>query len=230
MSSRVAVPDSCVKSSWEIAGFFPSFGKKSVHMNPTKPFSLALSLLTVLLLTSLGCRSDGPEPAPQISAPLVALSYDGANQTAPLLPGGVTYEAAIRIPQADLGTTTAGVLETVYLYIQDVPESGTLLVYSKSTNETPDELLYSSVISADLKENSWNTHTLTREVVIPDQDIWIAFRFSHAFDQQTIGCDAGPGSPEGDWLYESSDNSWIPLKQRSPGVNINWNIRAAVRP
>ena len=199
-------------------------------MNPAKPFSFPLYLLIGLLFTNFACKSDGPGPEPQISAPLIALNYDGANQTAPLLPGGVTYEAGIRILQGELGTASGGVLETVYLYIQEVPESATLLVYSKSINDTPDELLYSSVITTDLEANSWNTHSLSREVVLPDQDIWIAFRFAHAFDQQTIGCDAGPGSPDGDWLYESSDNAWTPLVQRSPGVNINWNIRAAVRP
>jgi hypothetical protein len=44
---------------------------------------------------------------------------------------------------------------------------------------------------------------------------------------QSIGCDAGPAAPDGDWLYQDSDQEWQTFRQRT-GESINWNIRGKV--
>jgi len=45
---------------------------------------------------------------------------------------------------------------------------------------------------------------------------------------QTIGCDAGPNSTGGDWLYQESDGRWLTFQQRTTTESINWNIRGFV--
>ncbi|MEM7657873.1 MAG: hypothetical protein AAF399_17235 [Bacteroidota bacterium] len=192
----------------------------------TSTFLLAVSLLIVLS----ACDRNSVAPSPVIESPLIGLFYDGNNQDAPLLQGGRTYEAGVRFPQSELGNASGGTAETIYLYIQDLPESCSVKLYANSSDNTPENLLYSAVISSDIEENSWHAHEVGREVILPDEDIWVVVQFSHAFNQQTLGCDPGPAAPDGDWLLDSNDGDWLPLVQRAPGVNINWNIRLAVQP
>lgn len=176
-----------------------------------------------------GCQPDPVSPEPVIEAPKIALHYDDANQDAPALTGARTYEGAIRIPQSDLGDAIGGTMTEVYFFIQEVPESASIKIYSGSNGDGPGDRIYSGVASSGIQANAWNTHSLNRTVEIPDDDLWISFSFSHTLDQRTLGCDVGPAAPNGDWLFDNTVGTWQKLSNIS-AVNINWNLRAAVLP
>lgn len=181
------------------------------------------------LFTFTACDPDSVSPEPVIESPKIALHYDAANQDAPSLTGARTYEGAIRIPQSELGDALNGTLTEVYFFIQELPESASIKIYSGSDGNAPKTQLYSGVVSNNIQANAWNTHSLNRSVDIPDDDLWISFSFSHTLDQRTLGCDIGPANPNGDWLFDNVAGSWLKLSNVS-AVNINWNIRAAVLP
>lgn len=194
---------------------------------------LKVSTYFILLSISIflfACGGEQISPEPVIEAPLIALNYDSANEDAPSLVGATTYEGAIRIPKDDLGTAVNGTITEVHFYIQELPQSASLKIYSGSTGDTPTTQLYSAVISSEIEANTWNTHTLRQSVSVPDEDLWISVTFAHTLDQRTLGCDVGPANPNGDWLYSNATGQWTRLNSLSPAISINWNIRAAVMP
>ncbi|MDX1909617.1 MAG: hypothetical protein SF053_21440 [Bacteroidia bacterium] len=191
-----------------------------------KPALIPTVVLSMLLVTA--CEDTQILPEPVIDAPQRALKYDGSNVTAPQLPAN-SYEAAARFAGGSLGFAT-GTLEDVYFYILDRPSSCTIKVYEGTADNAPDSLIYSAVVSSDVVANSWNRHTLTRDVKVGAKDLWIAVKFSHSLDQRTLGCDAGPAAADGDWLLDAADGQWIKLVNRTSLININWNIRGAVTP
>ena len=188
---------------------------------------IRFSLLMLSLLLALSCnRSD---PAPQPEPPQVVIHYDAENRTAPNLPGS-TYEAAIRLGPEVLADVQGGTLQAVYYFFRDLPETATIKVYRGTVDNAPATEVYSGIVSNDLQENSWHTHTLTSPVALDGEDIWVAVRFGHGGLLRSIGCDPGPAVTDGDWLYDSLDGLWRTFRQRSPGADINWNIRAVVAP
>jgi hypothetical protein len=192
-----------------------------------KPFCL----LSLLLLLLLGCREEAPQPAtdPEIVAPLVALNYDASNADAPALPGD-SYEGAVRFSAADLQPWPEGELVSVFFYLQDLPSNCNVVVYQGTENGAPQTLVYTAGVSRQVQANSWNEHVLSNPVSLGDEDLWIGIRFSHSGNQRTLGCDLGPAAPDGDWMYSTSDQQWIPLNERAPAIDINWNIRSVVDP
>ncbi|RMG55693.1 MAG: hypothetical protein D6722_27520 [Bacteroidetes bacterium] len=169
------------------------------------------------------------DPAPQPDAPLSVVHYDGENRTAPNLPGS-TYEAAIRLGPEELAPVQGGTLAAVYYFFRELPETATVKVYKGTVDNAPENEVYSAIVSGDLQENSWHTHELSNPVALDGEDIWISVRFAHADARRSIGCDPGPAVTDGEWLYDSLDGLWRTFQQRSPGANINWNIRAVVSP
>jgi len=75
--------------------------------------------------------------------------------------------------------------------------------------------------------NDWNSHVLPTPVSVPAGDLWVSLEFTHAAPLRVIGCDAGPAAPDGDWLYSSTDGTWLTFGQRFAG-SVNWNIRAVI--
>ncbi|MCB0841831.1 MAG: hypothetical protein KDE26_01055, partial [Bacteroidetes bacterium] len=182
-------------------------------------FILPITFIAILIFSS--CEKTSITNGPDIQPPLVALSYDGANNDAPLLPAA-TYEAATMFPKEDISDLLGGKLIEVYYYIRDVPVSSTIKIYKKSDSDGPLDLIYSEVTTNDLKGRSWNKHILKSPVEITDDDLWISLKFTHTSQTGSIGCDLGPAVDNGDWLLDSADGLWIPLSQRA-GININWN-------
>lgn len=201
---------------------------------PHPPFLIYLFMLTPmkkiwlfpLCLLVLGCNPNDLAPVPD--PPLTVVHYDGENRTAPNLPGS-TYEAAIRLGAAELGDVLGGELTGVYYYFRDLPETATLKLYRGSVDNAPAQEIYSAIVSSTLTEQSWHTHELSSPIVLDGSDIWISLRFGHSGNRRTIGCDPGPAVAEGDWLYDELDGLWRTFRQRSPGADVNWNIRAIVR-
>lgn len=214
---------------WDIDGLACIFDKNKFAMFSQLNFSTYVFLLTASICL-FACGGEQLSPEPVIEAPLVALNYDSSNQDAPSLAGATTYEGAIRIPKDDLGSAVNGTISEVYFYIQELPQSASLKIYSGSTGDTPATQIYAAVISSEIEADTWNTHTLRQAVSVPDDDIWISVTFAHTLDQRTLGCDVGPANPNGDWLYSNSTGEWTRLNTLSPAISINWNIRAAVMP
>lgn len=171
-------------------------------------------LFLVLLLNS--CVDDNI--APQV------LRYDGANLSAPqMLPGD--YQMAARFPASALQAYQGKLLEEVQVYIQDRPARAEIVVYGSGGATTPGPVLYSAVVTADLRRDQWNSHLLDTPVTIGDQDLWIAIMVRHQDPMGTVGCDPGPAVENGDLLMDD-DGNWTDLRAFSNNaVNINWNIR-----
>lgn len=180
---------------------------------------IALLFLAVSL-TLIGCQED------EIIDRENLLSYDGPNNTAPLLPIG-EYEAAARFTSAELAQYVGQKLVEVSFFIGDLPRDCVVKIYDQGTPTTPGTLLYQASVSNSLNPRSWNNHEVRRPIDITGKDLWIAVNVYHNDVLQSIGCDAGPAIPDGDWLYEDSDQQWQTFQQRT-GESINWNIRGRV--
>lgn len=195
----------------------------------TKSLSVLLWLLPVLTATLISCDRQSLSPAPVIEPPLIQIHYDGENVTAPLLPAGV-YEAGIKLTPLELIGLNGRRLREVILFVESIPVAATVRIYEGSSNGGPDVLRSSHAVRSDLEPNSWNRILLPTAVDIDvEQDVWIAFRFETGSPSQTLGCDAGPASEHGEYLYERADNLWQKLSARTAGgININWNLRAVI--
>jgi len=156
-----------------------------------------------------------------------SMHYDGVNANAPFLPAGTTIAAA-KFPHNVLKLYDGKQIETVDLYIYDLPASAILVFYGTGNNNSPGTKLFEKDISTEIDTFRWNTVTLDTPFQIPASgDLWIALRVTDPEALQVIGCDAGPNKEGGDWLYQSDDEQWRTFRDRSPD-DINWNIRAMI--
>jgi hypothetical protein len=178
-------------------------------------------------LFNLGCNRDKNPLEPGDNTTMESLHYDAGQLSSPLLAGG-TYEAAARFTAAQIGDWAGGEIVEVQFYVANRPQTCEVKIYGANSVVMPGGLLYSADVSSATTANAWNTHTLTTPVTLGASDIWISIKFTHSALQPTIGCDPGPAVTDGDWLFSSADDAWMPFNQRS-GISINWNIRGTVR-
>jgi len=185
-----------------------------------------LILGLIALVFACGNDDDNSPGEPQIEE---GLFYDGPNANAPFLPAG-EYEAAVRFPAGQTSQYSGRQLRSVYLYFYNLPTGVQVKIYSGEDSSTPDSLLYSGNITRnELTAFAWSEHVLDAPLQITGTDLWVSTRFVHPFDQQSIGCDAGPrNSNGGDYLFEESNNAWTTYQDLTNGESINWNIRAEV--
>lgn len=187
------------------------------------------SLLVLCLLIGSGCSNSSDDGGQVLDPPgsdEVQLHYDSANVTSPFLVAA-TYEAAARFPSAETAAVDEGALTEVRFYVASAPASCRVKIYGANAPDSPGTELYSADVTASIVPNSWNSHELQNSVAITNQDLWISIEFTHAAGQSTIGCDGGPADADGNWLFASTDLSWITFQQRA-GADINWNIRGIV--
>ena len=154
------------------------------------------------------------------------MRYDGANNSAPILPTG-DAEAAIRFNGQTLDFYAGKKIDAVQYYIYNPPAVAEIVIYGQGSGNTPGAVLYEQTITSALGANSWNTIPLLSPLDLPTGEVWIGIRMEIASTSQVIGCDAGPAQEGGDWLFQSSDNAWLTFRGRG-GESINWNIRAKV--
>ena len=177
-------------------------------------------LVFVPLLAISACKKD--------DEPDNLLNYDGPNFTGPILAAG-DYEAAARFTPAQTGRFEGRRLEEVTWFMGVRPASCKVHIYGPGSANSPGALLYSAEIQVDnIQVPAWNTHRLSPTLPIDGEDLWISIAFTHTQEQQSIGCDAGPNRPNGDWLFDSNDGQWETFLQRTTTENINWNIRGVV--
>jgi len=178
---------------------------------------LMISLCSLLMFSS--CKDDDGE---------ILLNHDGSNFNAPELPAN-TYESAALFPSSFTGNDADNELYAIQYYIRSTPSSAELRVYRGGSSE-PDSLIYSANVLTQIINESWNSHTIPEPIILDGENIWITFRYTQLSVQRTLGCDEGPATANGDWLFDSADGFWTPLSTRTNStININWNLRGLVR-
>lgn len=149
------------------------------------------------------------------------LNYDGDNIDAIGLMDGGTFYGAARFPSEMVAIFENYDLESVDVYIGDVPTEIKLKVWGAGTTTTVGDLLFEQTFTAT--EDSWNTVTLDNPVVIDGTDIWVGFEITHTPSAYVLGLGDGATVQDGNWL--SLDAAmWEHLSDY--GLEGNWNIRA----
>ncbi len=148
----------------------------------------------------------------------------GLNDAPFLLPGD--YVTAVRFTASDLSDFQGRQLESVEYYLRNTPNQCEVRVYTGSTGNGPETLVYSESVTVEMEANTWNSHSLSTPVDIGGEDIWLAIRLVLSAEDQTIGCDVGPAVTNGDWIVSDVNNLWATYRDfTNPTVSINWNIR-----
>ena len=156
-----------------------------------------------------------------------SLRYDSDNVTAPILPPD-TYETAARFPENVTRDYVGKNLTQISYYIAETPLQTTLKIYSGGTSNAPGQVVYEATLTGTITQNAFNAHVLSTPLEITGEDLWVSIRFRLNRGLQSIGCDAGPGDVNGDWMYQESTNEWTSFNAFSGGESINWNIRGVV--
>ena len=153
------------------------------------------------------------------------LNYDGDNATAPQLPPG-NYNFSMRLPSTTLSRYEGQSVKAVSFYMFDVPSSAILTIYDDQVSE-PGTLIASEDVTNLLATDGWTTIEFGSPITIDGSGLWVGLDVSLDNVMQTVGCDAGPGNVNGDWLYDGADGEFIRFEDRL-GESINWNIRVTV--
>jgi hypothetical protein len=155
----------------------------------------------------------------------VILNYDGENNDAIGLTAGGSFSVAARYPAAMVNPYNGYELTSVQVYINDLPSSPSLKIWSAGSATAPGTLLVDQAFTA--VANSWVTIELNTPVEIDGTDIWVGYAVTHGASQFPAGTDAGPANIDGAWI--SMDGiAWDRLFELAPTLNYNWNIRATL--
>lgn len=181
--------------------------------------SLFLSLFFVFT-----CQSDDDESEifQNSVGSTIQLHFDGENDNSPSLAGG-SYVVALKLPVEELQTFEGRSILGINVFVREVPDSASLVVYKGTARREPVELVTEKDISAELNGNQWNNLQLDEPVAIAGDDYWFALKFSHVDQLAVIGCDAGPANENGNWISGLLNESWIQFT-----ADVNWNIRAVI--
>lgn len=181
---------------------------------------LLFTLSAVLALTA--CKKDDPNPTDDN-----VLHYDGENSSGPLLVAG-THELAVRFPAAMFADHVGKRLDAVRFFVGILPAACEVKIYGQGTATQPGPLLYTANVGDVLSAPTWNEHKINGNLLAANEDRWVAIAVRHDQTQQSIGCDAGPRKPDGDWLFMSTDGDWKTYQERT-GESVNWNIRLVLQ-
>ncbi|MEL6388606.1 MAG: hypothetical protein AAFQ02_00475 [Bacteroidota bacterium] len=183
---------------------------------------LSYLILLALGLVLFSCSDDSDEPTEGL-----IINYDSDNVTAPNLPAGF-YEFAVRFPANITRDLVDRQLTQVSFYLYERPDELWITVSPDATATTPGNLLVEQQVT-NLRSNSWNTISLDSPYTFSNNaPIWIGVQIIHNQSAlQTVGCDAGPANPNGDWLFDDADGQWLTFRDRV-NDSVNWNIRAII--
>lgn len=116
-------------------------------------------------------------------------------------------------------------IESVTLYINDVPETCKIVIYGEGTQHTCGPLITEQTFIPTAK--TWNTITLDKPVTIGQEDLWIGVHFSGCEPgTYQIGVDNGPVAEGFGGLVNIGGTEWWTLPEL--GLNANYCIRANV--
>ena len=179
--------------------------------------------LLVLVIAS----SCGSDDEPEVAENSTVLNYDGENQTAPTLPAGL-YEFAVRFPSLIMRNVEGRNITQVSFYLYNIPSDLYINISPDLTPTLPGNILYTQQVT-NLESNSWNTVTLDQPYSLDGNPLWIGIEVTQNDQIQTVGCDAGPADPNGDWLYDEENKEWETFSIRTnQNESVNWNVRAIV--
>lgn len=179
-----------------------------------------LSLL-LLVLAVAACGDDEDQLGAE-------LSYDGPNFTGPVLDAGV-HTFAARFTSNEIANYVGQDLERVSFFLGLLPAKVELVVFGEGTDASPGAELYRIDLTQRVTPGQFNDHRLQNPITLSEQDYWLAVEVTHDERQQSVGCDAGPRDPNGDWLFSTPNSGWDSYLQRTNGAeSVNWNIRGHV--
>ena len=179
-------------------------------------------LLPIFILFS-SCGDDGPE----VPSEATVLSYDGENLNAPTFPPGL-YEFAARFPSTLTRELEGQSLTQVSFFMYDAPAAMYINISTDETTTVPGPILNSQRVN-NPTPNSWNTITLNTPYLIDGTSLWVGVEVTLDVEQQSVGCDAGPAFPNGDWLYDEENLTWVTFTNRTGSAeSVNWNIKAII--
>lgn len=171
--------------------------------------------------------TDGFNPATRMDKNAregVVLNYDGANVDAIGLIAGGTFYGAARYP-ADMVTPFSGyVIESIDVYVGDVPTEMEMFIWQAGTTTAPGSVLHQQVVVPE--ESSWNTFYLDETITVSNEDVWVGFRMTHDAGSFILGIDGGPYNLNGNWLSQDAV-AWE--NSSDYGLNGNWNIRTRLQ-
>jgi hypothetical protein len=152
------------------------------------------------------------------------LNYDGEHvEAVGLVSGGIMYCAA-RFPAAMVNPFTGASIQSVDVYINDLPADAMLMVWGPGTTNAPGALIHLQEFTPEA--NSWITINLDESLSLNGTDIWIGCQYTHDAETFPAGIDGGPANPNGDFV--SMDGvTWEHLAAN--GLNGNLNIRAMLQ-
>ena len=193
------------------------------------PLYLLFSLLATLSFTA--CVEDDPidfDDPPEPPVVVNELSKDGDNFTAPRLPPG-QHRFAVRFSESELLDFDGRELTGVSIFVAPgaTPEYIDVRVLQGGDTQPGREV---TIAGEDTPRDlgQFITYTFDEPVAIDaEEPLWLEAEVQIATAQQTIGCDAGPRVPGGDWLW--SEDRYLPFAERAPGESVNWNIRGVLR-
>jgi hypothetical protein len=154
----------------------------------------------------------------------IILNYDGANVDAIGLVAGGTFYGAARYTSQMVAPFGGYLLESVDVYIGDVPTEIKLMIWDAGTSTTPGTLLHEQVFTPTA--SSWNTVTLDENLEVSGADLWVGFMITHDAGVYVLGIDGGPANLDGNLLTQDP-TQWEHLSDY--GLNANWNIRARLQ-
>jgi len=137
------------------------------------------------------------------------------------------YEVATQFTATEVAPFEGQVLSEVNYYMADTPLSTSVKIYGAGNGSQPGSLLYEGSLTGTFNTDSWNAHVLSNPLTLTGEEIWISIQMRLSRTQQSIGCDSGPATAGGDWVFQESDGEWRTFQDRV-GESINWNIRGVV--
>lgn len=137
------------------------------------------------------------------------------------LTNGGQWKAAAMFPVSTLTDYINLELEFIDVYLGSLPAAAKVQVYEMGSPNTPGPgaMIYEQAFTP---VETWNHVVLDTPVAITGEDLWVACWIDQpAAEQGSIGYDAGPVVPNGDWM--STGPGWSHLCD-SPDFDGNWNI------
>ena len=178
----------------------------------------------VFLLVSLAAGLVSCEDDDDTAAAEGVIQLDGPNQISPFLEAGV-HRFAVRFDEATLGAYAGGNLRAARIFIGVPPDYMRVSVHAGGTT-APGLEQTALEVTGFADQRGFVDYRLPSPVpIVGDEALWIVAEVDLPATQQSIGCDAGPAVPGGDWLW--SGDEYLTFPERT-GESVNWNIRGVI--
>lgn len=153
------------------------------------------------------------------------LRYDADNNDCIGLGNAAEAIFASLYPGSMLANIEGMTINSVDVYIGDVPESASIVLYGQKTQTACGELLCEQAFTP--VEHSWNHVELATPVTVGATDIWVGVKMGGMTARKYyIGVDEGPAKVGFGDLVNIGGNYWWSMADL--GLNYNYNIRANV--